>query len=459
MTNDAIYVDLDNERILRGNQFADKTSSSPVFANELSALSGEKIAIVKSSQSATSLGSDTNPTWNPQVSNSLTDKAIADYKKSIEILEAEGFDVVPVGFVWTQGESDAVYYEDTYAANFRAMIEKMRSELGDDLTVFINLVGDRDKDDNAQVVWRSLEAIRASQRQVADELDNVYVVSDIAPRFASVDLDMMQDLWHYTDDAYILLGQQSAKYVYHYYFEKDPESFDLNEYKDNKLVITNNYKDLVTDSDILAYIDDVNQKIRNATSTGEVDEYVSDLEFKIGADIVKQNYTSIINSYADPEDAAVQAIINDYQNQLGSKKTVYEIEELANATLEKLTLSAKKQELIDEMKEYLKQYPEDSVAAIYDEFVSRVNNATSIKEIYSIVDDTLVALEDIPKIVPDEDGDSDSSDVDNSTIKNNPATLDNISKYITLFIVSVIMLFVVSVGYIKVSKKRKIKCN
>ena len=106
------------------------------------------------------------------------------------------------------------------------------------------------------------------------------------------------------------------------------------------------------------------------------------------------------------------------------------------------------------MRQYLKKYSESSVASIYERFINEINAATSIRELYSIVDNTLVSLSDIPTI----QSNTNNTDIDvkrenttnNSVSVDNPLTIDYVYKYFIIFVISVISLFTLSI--IKVKK-------
>ena len=216
ITNKAIYVRGGSYNTLYyGNDFLDKSSSTPQFADWLACLTNENVAIIKYAVGGTLLTIDSDEdTWSPYVDGNLLDTAISEYNKAVTTLENNGYYVVKLGFVWTQGESD--YNKGTpenYATYFKDLIEKVRNEVDvADFKCFINLCGD--ENDIANNTHSSMQVIRDAQKSVADSDSNVFVVSDIAKRFVVDDLNLMKDEWHYTDDGYRLLGKQSAEYTY-----------------------------------------------------------------------------------------------------------------------------------------------------------------------------------------------------------------------------------------------------
>jgi hypothetical protein len=113
----------------------------------------------------------------------------------------------PIGILWMQGESDAMYSVEIaqkYDANLKRLMDLMRASLReDDLPVVIGRISDSAIKDNKKI-WTHGEIVRAGQAS--------FVEQDPAARLVTTtDTYGYSDPYHYDSAGYIDLGRQFAK--------------------------------------------------------------------------------------------------------------------------------------------------------------------------------------------------------------------------------------------------------
>ena len=203
--------------VTQGDSIDDNASAIPYFSKWLNILSNEKIAIAKWCLGGTSLIPSDNPSWNPiTTGTNYYNRAKTLYQNSITYLEGLGYNVVKVGFVWTQGENEAengANNKAIYKSVLKSLISSFRSDLGiDDFKCFVNLLGAKNVEEDKEI--DKFQYIRQAQQEVVDEDANAFVISDCAKNFVDWDMGYMKDDLHYNDSGYILLGKQGAEYTY-----------------------------------------------------------------------------------------------------------------------------------------------------------------------------------------------------------------------------------------------------
>lgn len=113
----------------------------------------------------------------------------------------------PIGILWMQGESDAMYSVEIaqqYDANLKRLMDLMRASLReDDLPVVIGRISDSAIKDNKKI-WTHGEIVRTGQAS--------FVEKDPAARLVTTtDSYGYSDPYHYDSAGYIDLGSQFAK--------------------------------------------------------------------------------------------------------------------------------------------------------------------------------------------------------------------------------------------------------
>ena len=132
------------------------------------------------------------------VRNSLTN-ADVDKDGTVDTLN-------PIGIVWMQGESDAMYtaeIAEQYKTNLKRLMDLMRAALRvDDLPVVIGRISDSGKNETGKR-WTHGEVVRAGQA--------AFVASDESARLiTTTDTYGYSDPWHYDSAGYLDLGKQFA---------------------------------------------------------------------------------------------------------------------------------------------------------------------------------------------------------------------------------------------------------
>jgi gluconolactonase len=117
--------------------------------------------------------------------------------------------LIPCGILWMQGESDAMYGEDTarnYERNLKRLMDLMRAALrADDLPVAIGRISDS-KHESATPTWKHGELVRQAQSD--------FVMHDRSARLVTeTDRYRYSDPWHYDSPGYIELGKRFAEAI------------------------------------------------------------------------------------------------------------------------------------------------------------------------------------------------------------------------------------------------------
>ncbi len=121
--------------------------------------------------------------------------------------DGEADRLIPMGMLWMQGESDAMYGDEVakaYSSNLKRLMDLLRASLRvDDLPVAIGRISDSGKA-TGQLVWAQGEIVRAAQADfVAKDPAAVLVTSTDAYGYS--------DPWHYDSAGYLDLGKQFAE--------------------------------------------------------------------------------------------------------------------------------------------------------------------------------------------------------------------------------------------------------
>ena len=151
----------------------------PAFGPELlfgktisDSLPGIKIAIIKDAVSGTSLA-ESNNGWRPPSSGgsvgTLYSNMMKHIKDAFDALDTSKYTIHMGGFVWLQGEFDAMNNSqaDAYETNLTNLIKDIRDTLNaEDLPVILPMI-------DAQSIWSQHAKVRAADIAVRNKLENV----------------------------------------------------------------------------------------------------------------------------------------------------------------------------------------------------------------------------------------------------------------------------------------------
>ncbi|MEE9404806.1 MAG: AAA family ATPase [Algisphaera sp.] len=170
------------------------------LGHDLAEASPSPIAIIKCEQPGTSLFAD----WRPEElddTTTLATRCLDDAALAIEQLFEDGFDPRFAGFVWYQGESDtddANHEPDRYAAQLRALLERIDDELAegrgcDKVFVRVNPADPQAK--HLGVIRQQIEALaNADARAAWIDVDDLALI----------------DAWHVDGPGLIAVGKRVA---------------------------------------------------------------------------------------------------------------------------------------------------------------------------------------------------------------------------------------------------------
>jgi hypothetical protein len=203
------------------NEYSERFGIELSFAYRLQQLyPGEKIALIKYAQGATSLDSVASEAgcWDPdyhgvnginQYDHLLTTMREANKIKDID---GDGVDdiLVPQGIIWMQGESDARIDKGAakrYYNHLVRLMDLIRAALHvDDLPVVIGMITDSGQADDGKV-WEYCEMVQDAQERFAREDGNATIVR-------STENYAYSDPWHYDSDGFIDLGKAFADAIH-----------------------------------------------------------------------------------------------------------------------------------------------------------------------------------------------------------------------------------------------------
>jgi hypothetical protein len=143
-----------------------------VFGKTLSdSLAGTKIALIKHSVGSTYLATDWRPPSSGGTTGSLFNAMLATVKGALAALDPQ-YTPVWSGMLWMQGEFDGnnQTYANAYQTNLTNFVKDVRSQLKEPNLPFI--IGMIDSSHS----WQYAGTIRAAERAVAKNLDNVSTV-------------------------------------------------------------------------------------------------------------------------------------------------------------------------------------------------------------------------------------------------------------------------------------------
>ena len=145
-------------------------------------------------------------------SGSLDEDLIAFTNEAITELQNAGHTVSYQGILWHQGERDAKTIDDgnmtktDYKTAFENMIERYRTEFGNDMPMWVFQVGHETTAGVGDTV--GFQEVRAAQEEVVLAQDNTYLVSDKQKDFP--EQGYMSDQLHYNQTGYNIMGEVGA---------------------------------------------------------------------------------------------------------------------------------------------------------------------------------------------------------------------------------------------------------
>lgn len=202
------------------NEFSDRFGIELSFAYRLQQLyPGEKIALIKYAQGATSLDSLASEVgcWDPdyqgvnginQYDHFLT--TISEANK-VRDIDGDGVDelLVPYGIIWMQGESDARIDKGAakrYHTHLVRLMDLIRAAFfADDLPVVLGMITDSGQAGDGKV-WDHLKIVQGAQERFAREDKNAAIVRNTENYSYS-------DPWHYDSEGFIDLGRVFAEAI------------------------------------------------------------------------------------------------------------------------------------------------------------------------------------------------------------------------------------------------------
>lgn len=177
------------------------------FAEEMArAMPDRKIAIIKYSQGATSLGTAASPgDWDPGRGKAYVLSSYANpghcyagflrlIEQSLQSLQAQGHSYTICGMIWHQGESDAGLSVEVYKTRLKEFIAAVRTDLNVFQMPF--LIGELPQ-------MSSYANIRTAQQQAAAETENAAFV-------ASVGLGVDSTVIHFNTESNLVFGRRYA---------------------------------------------------------------------------------------------------------------------------------------------------------------------------------------------------------------------------------------------------------
>ncbi|MBL8889400.1 MAG: hypothetical protein JNL67_05445 [Planctomycetaceae bacterium] len=207
----------------KANNHSDRFGVELSLAAELRRLRpGRKIAIIKYARNGSSIHQDAAAAWGCWEPDFLAksgehrninqyDHFLATIKNAMTNADVDQDGTIdalnPIGILWMQGESDAMYsveIAEQYPANLKRLMDLMRASLReDDLPVVIGRISDSGAKTNKRI-WTHGEILRAGQA--------AFVANDPAARLVtSTDNYGYSDPYHYDSAGYIDLGREFAK--------------------------------------------------------------------------------------------------------------------------------------------------------------------------------------------------------------------------------------------------------
>jgi len=201
-----------------GNNLSDRFGVELTFATEIQKLfPDENIALIKYSRGGTSIHKDAAGPfgcWEPdfEVGSGINqyDHFLATIKNAYSVKDIDGDgeedELIPVGIVWMQGESDAgkLEWANQYSANLKRLMDLIRAAFRtDDLPVVVGRISDSGNSPTGKV-WKYGREIRWQQAKFVNQDGNAKLVT-------TTDNYTYSDPWHYDSEGYIDLGKQFAK--------------------------------------------------------------------------------------------------------------------------------------------------------------------------------------------------------------------------------------------------------
>lgn len=183
-------------RTLYPNAYGSTYGPEITFAYEVEQRTGNKIAVIKTSQGASSLSG----MWLPSLHN-IYDWSVAKIQSSLSDLTVAGYQPKLAGILWIQGEADASSLGwNTYSENLTTLFDAYRTDLGQaDLPVYLNLLHGGSKH-----VYR--DQLRSEQLDFLSEYPNAFGCDPSA-------LPLSADLEHYMAEGQLGLGRLFANLV------------------------------------------------------------------------------------------------------------------------------------------------------------------------------------------------------------------------------------------------------
>jgi hypothetical protein len=201
-----------------GNNLSDRFGVELTFATEIQKFfPDENIALIKYSRGGTSIHKDAAGPfgcWEPDftVGTGINqyDHFLATVKNAYSVKDIDGDgeedELVPVGIIWMQGESDAgkLEWANQYSANLKRLMDLIRAAFRtDDLPVVVGRISDSGNSPTGKV-WKYGREIRWQQAKFVNQDGNAKLVT-------TTDNYNYSDPWHYDSEGYIDLGKQFAK--------------------------------------------------------------------------------------------------------------------------------------------------------------------------------------------------------------------------------------------------------
>lgn len=204
-----------NDPISHNSQDAETGSLAPSFCVEYYNRLDRTVAIVGAANGATAQTTEcatanSSGSLHWDTDGSLQGDAVTFVNNAISELENAGYNVDFKGILWLQGEQDAGCIDDgnisksLYKETFKQMISDFRSDLNrPEMPFWIIQIGQLASGDTT-----GFQEIRAAQSEVANEVNNAFMVSTIQKDFPSSGRQTNE--YHYTQEGYNDSGVESA---------------------------------------------------------------------------------------------------------------------------------------------------------------------------------------------------------------------------------------------------------
>lgn len=205
------------------NNYSDRFGVELSVAAELRRLRPDrKIAIIKYARNGSSIHKDAAGSWGCWEPDYMAktgehsninqyDHFLATIRHAMTNADVDQDGTIdklnPIGILWMQGESDAMYsveIAEQYSANLKRLMDLMRASLReDDLPVVIGRISDSGAKSDKKI-WKNGEIVRSGQAAFVD--------NDSAARLVTTtDTYGYSDPYHYDSAGYIDLGREFAK--------------------------------------------------------------------------------------------------------------------------------------------------------------------------------------------------------------------------------------------------------